>query len=199
MTSLAYRAATLACAEEIAALHAESWRRTYRGIFRDEFLLGDLERERRAVWRARLASPRASTLGLVASDERGVRGFVYAFERGDPGWGVFIDNLHVAASHQRAGVGAALLAAVARWASHVSPGVAPYLWVLEPNVRARQFYERRGASLREATVRENPGGGTATYLRYAWTDPTEMAARTLTACVDLVGTAPPHVRLPPSR
>lgn len=169
------RSATPSDADAIAALHAESWRRTYRGVFRDEFLLGDLEHERRAVWRERLGSPSASARIFVAAHERDVNGFVCAFERGDPEWGVFIDNLHVAASHQGIGVGTLLLAEVARWASRVRPSASPYLWVLEPNVRARGFYERRGASLREAVVRENPGGGTATYLRYAWRDPESMS------------------------
>ena len=53
---------------------------------------------------------------------------------------------------------------------------APWLWVLEPNTRAQRFYERRGAERRDARVLENPGGGTATYLRYAWTDPTSLLA-----------------------
>src|SRR6266508_4697686 len=43
--------------EAIAALHADSWRRHYRGAYSDEFLDGDIFADRRAVWTDRLAAP----------------------------------------------------------------------------------------------------------------------------------------------
>lgn len=128
------------------------------------------------MWTERLASPREPQLVVVGTDGGTVRGFVCAYAQGDAGWGVFIDNLHVAASHHGTGVGTSLLHVVARWANRERPGEPPYLWVLEPNRSAQRFYERRGAVQREATVRENPGGGGATYLRYAWPRPAAMLA-----------------------
>jgi GNAT superfamily N-acetyltransferase len=43
-------------AETVAMLHADSWRRFYRGAYADSFLDGDLVADRRAVWSARLAA-----------------------------------------------------------------------------------------------------------------------------------------------
>jgi hypothetical protein len=42
-------------AEAIAAIHADSWRRRYRGAFQDAYLDGDILAERVAVWHKRLA------------------------------------------------------------------------------------------------------------------------------------------------
>lgn len=174
MTDVRYRRATLDDAPAIAALHADSWRRTYRGVFRDAFLDGPIDDERRATWRARLASADHVPHVAVAVVGSIVRGFVCAYAEADAGWGVFVDNLHVAAADQGAGLGTGLLHTVATWALQVRAARAPYLWVLEPNVPAQRFYQRRGATRHDAVVMENPGGGTATYLRYAWRDPTQL-------------------------
>lgn len=40
----------------IAALHAESWRRHYRGAFSDAFLDGEVEASRRKIWSERLTA-----------------------------------------------------------------------------------------------------------------------------------------------
>ncbi|HEY9293367.1 MAG TPA: hypothetical protein VIP98_18990 [Microlunatus sp.] len=62
-------------AEQIAALHAVSWQRHYRGAYSDSFLDGDVLSERRAVWTARLAEP-AATVTVLAEDDLGLAGFV---------------------------------------------------------------------------------------------------------------------------
>ena len=51
------RRAGAADAEQIAVLHADSWRRHYRGGYADSFLDGDIVADRRSVWSARLAAP----------------------------------------------------------------------------------------------------------------------------------------------
>jgi GNAT superfamily N-acetyltransferase len=179
-TGILYRVASSDDAAAIATLHATSWRRTYRGVFRDEFLDGPIDEERRSTWQSRLSSGNEQQFVAVAVVDDRVQGFVCAYSQCDDGWGVFIDNLHVAASFQSTGLGTGLLRSVATWACVERRNLPPYLWVLEPNVRAARFYERRGALRREAIVRDNPGGGTATYLRYAWPDALQMAS----ACRD---------------
>lgn len=171
----------------LAALHAESWRRTYRGVFDDAFLDGGVVDERRAAWEARLGPGGAATIGegLVVVAERvggarvrpprGLLGFVCAVSRADDGFGVFVDNLHVAAGHEGLGLGTALLARVAAWASEAGIAGAPYLWVAETNLRARRFYEARGAADGGPSTRANPGGGTARYRRYVWASPRALA------------------------
>jgi len=98
MTSLRFRAAGPDDAEKIALLHADSWRRHYRGAYADSFLDGDVVANRRSVWSSRLAAPANSTT-VVAEDDTGLVGFVHVVFDEDDRWGSFIDNLHV--SHKR--------------------------------------------------------------------------------------------------
>jgi hypothetical protein len=61
-----YRAATPHDIEAIARLHADSWRRHYRGALPDAYLDGDLVAERLSVWTDRLRPQRADTFTIVA-------------------------------------------------------------------------------------------------------------------------------------
>src|SRR6185369_4532125 len=63
---LRLRDATGDDAPAIAALHAESWRTTYRGALRDDYLDGHIVRERTTVWRGRLDQPAANQRVVVA-------------------------------------------------------------------------------------------------------------------------------------
>src|SRR2546430_7298322 len=72
-----YRAAGAADADAVAALHADSWRRHYRGAYSDGFLDGDVLADRRAVWSARLAAPAGSATGLAEDGGGGVAGLVH--------------------------------------------------------------------------------------------------------------------------
>ena len=49
-TGLRLRVAGRSDAAAIAALHADSWRRHYRGAYSDAFLDGDVHADRLAVW-----------------------------------------------------------------------------------------------------------------------------------------------------
>src|SRR3954454_5815277 len=99
-------------APEIARLHADSWRRHYRGAYSDAFLDGDVGADRLAVWTERLreADPRRCT--ILAEDGAPV-GFANTFFDDDPTWGALVDNLHVADGHRRRGIGSRLLALTA--------------------------------------------------------------------------------------
>lgn len=48
-------------AERVALLHADSWRRHYRGAYSDSFLDGDVVADRLSVWSVRLAGPARPT------------------------------------------------------------------------------------------------------------------------------------------
>ncbi|MEV6304130.1 GNAT family N-acetyltransferase [Actinoplanes sp. NPDC051861] len=169
-----FRAAGSRDAEEIAAVHTASWRRHYRGAYADSFLDGDIAADRRSVWSARLAAP-AGTETVVAEVGGRVAGFVHVVFDDDPAWGSLVDNLHVAAAWQRTGIGTALLdrATAAITARAAAPGM--YLWVLEQNVAAQQFYRACGAAPVETATVSPPGGdpsrlnGTPRKLRMAWT------------------------------
>jgi GNAT superfamily N-acetyltransferase len=172
---LRYRRAGVEDAIAIAALHADSWQRHYRGAYSDVFLDGDVRDDRETVWRQRLAARDGGSRTVVAENDAGLVGFAHGIFDSDPTWGALLDNLHVRAGHKRKGVGTELLASIAEAA--VERETLLYLWVLEQNADARAFYESRGATCVGRAPVEAPGGvasrltGTPTKLRYAWSDP----------------------------
>jgi GNAT superfamily N-acetyltransferase len=167
----------------IAELHADSWRRHYRGAYSDVFLDGDVAAGRLAVWTNRLGrrDPRSHT--IVAEDEGGLIGFAHSVFDEDPVWGALLDNIHVAHTHQRRGVGSGLLALTAKAVATEAQCGGLYLWVLEQNVDAQVFYEAHGARRLERAEVAPPGGvqgrlmGSPHKLRYAWDDPSALVRR----------------------
>ena len=180
-------------AGRIAALHADSWRRHYRGAYADTYLDGDLLGERSTVWSTRLARP-AGTATIIAERAGSLAGFVHVVFDVDPCWGSLIDNLHVDHSEHRAGIGTELMAYAARavLANAGSPGL--HLWVLQQNTRAQMFYLACGGIRVETGIAAAPSGnpaflnGTPGKYRMAWPDATRLA-----------GTAPHHGLDSPNR
>lgn len=175
LISLRFRAAGPDDAMQVAQLHAESWRRHYRGAYADSFLDGDVIADRRSVWSARLAS-QAGSATVVAEDRTGLVGFVHAVFDEDDRWGSLLDNLHVAHGHQRGGVGTALLTRAAAAIAEQATRRAMYLWVLEQNTAAQRFYRALGGRRVERAPVPPPGGvparlnGSPGCLRIAWPD-----------------------------
>jgi ribosomal protein S18 acetylase RimI-like enzyme len=164
------RAADDGDAEAIAALHTDSWQRTYRGMMPDAFLDGGALEDRRRVWRERLGTPGADQFVAVAGDGSRIVGFICVFARGDAEWGAYIDNLHVVHDCKGRGLGRALMRRAAEWVCETQPGAGVYLWVMEANAPARAFYERLGARNVETILMSDPGGGSAPNCRYVWPD-----------------------------
>ena len=152
----------------IDTLHADSWRATYRGAYRDEYLDGDVVQDRLAVWENRLSAPSPNQLVIVAEGEGRIVGFACAYGRDDEQWGTLLDNLHVRPELHRQGTGRRLLLDVATWCRARYPDCGLYLWVLAQNQNARRFYERMGATDCGGDVSVPPGGGQADSRRYAW-------------------------------
>jgi len=170
-----FRPASLGDADAIAALHADSWRRHYRGAFSDAFLDGDIQADRLIVWTERLREPARRGLTIVAESGDGVIGFAHTVFEADPHWGALLDNLHVVTREKSQGIGSRLLGVTAE--AVLERGTGLYLWVLEQNVDARAFYEARGGTRVERAAVPAPGGvasrlsGLPFGLRYAWPDP----------------------------
>jgi GNAT superfamily N-acetyltransferase len=168
-------------ADRIAALHADSWRRHYRGAYADRYLDGDLLGERRQVWSARLASP-VGTATFIAERDGRLAGFVHVVLDADPHWGSLIDNLHVDHGEHRTGIGAQLMAHAARAVLARADSLALHLWVLRQNTRAQAFYQACGGSRGETGIVAAPGGdsahlnGTPGKYRMVWPDATRLAA-----------------------
>lgn len=172
---LKLRHATVQDAEEIALLHADSWRRNYRGMMRDEFLDGDMVQDRLSVWSERLLSGTPNQLVVVAEDGGAIDGFVCVFGDDDARWGSLIDNLHVRRDIQGRGIGRQLMHEAAGWVAINYPDRGLYLWVMQANDNAQRFYERLGGTNQGAEVHENAERGAAHVFRYAWSDARTLA------------------------
>jgi ribosomal protein S18 acetylase RimI-like enzyme len=173
---MTFRLAGPADAEAVANLHADSWRRHYRGAYSDAFLDGDVLADRRAVWTEQLRERDPRRLTVVAEDG-GLVGFANTLFDADPIWGALLDNLHVADGHKRRGIASRLLALTAEVLIERPEKTGLYLWVLEQNAGAQAFYEARGARCVGRDVVTPPGGipsritGSPAKLRYAWPEP----------------------------
>jgi ribosomal protein S18 acetylase RimI-like enzyme len=167
-----YRAATSSDIEVVAGLHAESWRRNYRGAFSDSYLDGDVYTDRLGVWRDRLTLPDPNQYTVVAELDGVVVGFAHTIFDDDPTWGALLDNLHAAHHVKGQGIGTRLMSESARSLIEQRPAMGLYLWVLEQNTPAQAFYDARGGkAVGHETGGPFPGGGTAPSIRYAWPDP----------------------------
>lgn len=173
------RHATMRDIDSIAALHADSWRRNYRGAYSDAFLDGDVLADRLAVWTDRLLGPdrQASQCTIVAEREGAVVGFAHTILEHDPRWGALLDNLHVVHDLKGHGIGTRLMAATAQAVIERTPSSGLYLWVLEGNIAAQAFYEAREGMCVGRKSSDPPGGGTVTALRYVWPDPSVLLGR----------------------
>ena len=169
-----YRRASEQDIEPIAAIHADSWRRNYRGAYTDAFLDGDVFDDRRAVWTERLKQPNPLHDTVVAEWQGKIVGFVHTILDHDPVWGALLDNLHVAQEVKRSGVGTQLMARSASAVMTRGTHKSLYLMVLEGNASARTFYKARGGEYVGSEVSEPAGGGSIVGLRYAWTDPSVL-------------------------
>jgi GNAT superfamily N-acetyltransferase len=163
------RPATSADLNEIAALHAASWRIAYRGLLPDTFLDQQLESDRLEFWNARFASVALDRrLVLNAVRDGALVGFVCVLLDLEPQWGARLDNLHVAPQLKGTGIGYELFKAAREWVASVQPGTAMHLWCLEENQTARRFYDRQGGVVVESAVRDVAMGLKRPELRYFW-------------------------------
>jgi ribosomal protein S18 acetylase RimI-like enzyme len=174
---VAYRAAMPHDVEGIARLHADSWRRNYRGAFSDAYLDGDLVAERLSVWSDRLRSPHAGTFTIVAEHPGGapgpgaIVGLAHTILGDDPVWGALLDNLHVSHAEKGQGIGTRLMAETASGLIARDPASSLFLWVLAQNTAAQAFYDARGGTCVERQSRSPEPGD---RLRYTWPDPSGL-------------------------
>jgi ribosomal protein S18 acetylase RimI-like enzyme len=161
-------------------LHAESWRRHYRGAYSDAFLDGDVAADRRAVWTERFAEPDPLRYTLLAEDDDELIGFAHTVFENDSSWGALLDNLHVHHDRKRSGIGSRLLTLTAQATLRRRVATGLHLWVLEQNTAAQSFYQARGGQCVGSRRISPPGGvpgrlnGSPSALRYAWPDPSVL-------------------------
>ena len=154
----------------IAALHAASWKVTYRGILTDPYLDTRVDADRAAHWERRLADQPSNSFGVIAREHDTAVGFAWVDMDDDPVYGNLLDNLHVHPQHKRGGIGRALMSAVATEliARHATPSL--FLWVYEENHGARAFYDRIGGTPGDRTLVTTLDEQSAWQWRYSWPD-----------------------------
>ena len=173
-----YRFATKHDARDIGELHADSWRRNYRGAYLDSYLDGDIAGDRLQVWESRLSLPQVDYCTVVAVGGREVLGFVHLVFDSDPKWGALVDNLHVRNDFKKNGIGTRLLSEAALGLLERRPPGPIHLWVLEQNKAAQSFYQALGAVRVETEIRGPfPGGGSTLGHRYFWPDASVLVVR----------------------
>ena len=125
---------------QIARLHVESWRETYRGLMADA-VLDDPEfvSRRERFWTAVLTDPGYAAHRIAVAERDGsLIGIAMAGPVTEPDvqWSVQLYVLYTYAAAHGLGAGAALLDAV------VGPTTTAGLWVADPNPRAQAFYRK---------------------------------------------------------
>ncbi|MEM6972632.1 MAG: GNAT family N-acetyltransferase [Pseudomonadota bacterium] len=130
-------------AAEIAALHSASWRDAYGPLLPSGALPARLEEMHRTLW-ARVFSPEGSgTLVLTARQDGALMAFAAVHRDADQPTLDFLAALHVRPGARSGGIGARMIAEIAR-----RRAVAERLWcwVLRENASGRRFYARLGAT-----------------------------------------------------
>ncbi|MEA1784476.1 GNAT family N-acetyltransferase [Arenibacter sp. GZD96] len=173
---VSYRLAATADFVEIAKLHTRSWQENYRGSYSDYFLDHEVYQDRTAVWEKRLTSPAANQFTIVAEKDGKLIGFVCAFLDADPQYGTLIDNLHVSKEAKGKGIGKELIRKVASKSAENNPLSKVYLWVLEANVNAFEFYVHFGAAHVETARADDIGDTAVSVCRMVWETPENLIA-----------------------
>ncbi|EKZ95826.1 GCN5-related N-acetyltransferase [Cupriavidus sp. HMR-1] len=163
----------------IATMHAESWRDTYAGLIPAEYLEQHTPAERLATWRARLVDGAEAPLEVnILRVDGQAAGFACLMPLAEPGYGIYLDNLHVRKTYHGHGYGKLLLAHWAEYTARRWPGKPLFLYVLDGNTSAREFYRRLGGV--ESDSFDDPFPGTdimVTIRRVTWNDVPVLVSR----------------------
>jgi ribosomal protein S18 acetylase RimI-like enzyme len=154
--------------KNIAHLHAKSWQENYRGVFSDHFLDVEVLPERRAVWKERCLRPQENQY-IVISEEDGILiGFCCAYIDESNRYGSYLDNLHVSTKANGKGLGTMLMQSLVREIRSRSTLDALYLWVLDSNHIAINFYDKLSGQA-QAPIKANDIGDKEFWkIRYVW-------------------------------
>lgn len=144
--------------ERIAHLHAESWKRHYRGILSNSYLDEEVLDDKLLIWQTRLTNPPFNQHIVLAEEGGLLIGFACIFGNHDFERGTFIDALHVDDAYRGRGIGKQLLLKVAEWHQHYFKDSGLYLEVVSQNTSAIQFYRHIGAQECQERTWQAPGG-----------------------------------------
>jgi GNAT superfamily N-acetyltransferase len=160
--------ATMKDLNNIAELHAQSWRENYRDVLAEDYLNNNIIAERANLWRSRLTDPAVNQLVLVAEIYSDFCGFICAYGYNHATYGTIVDNLHVVPCYKGQGIGTKLLAAAAQWTVINYQDSGLYLEVLACNPKAMKFYQTLGAKNAEVCYWHTPCGNKAKEYIFTW-------------------------------
>lgn len=166
---LSVRAAEVADAEAIAAVHVAGWRRAFAGVVDSGFLAGLDVSRRAASWRRMLTEPAPRSTVLVAVRSGRVAGFCAAGASRDDGAAASVGEVYAIYADPAqlgTGVGRALMTAALGFLRGEGFTRAT-LWTLEGNALGRAFYDRSGWALDGAQQDEQVGPDVLSEVRYA--------------------------------
>ncbi|WP_162605533.1 GNAT family N-acetyltransferase [Jiangella ureilytica] len=166
---LSVRAAEVADADAIAAVHVAGWRRAFAGVVDAEFL-AELDVSRRAAgWRRMLLEPARRSTVLVAVRAGEVAGFCAAGASRDSSASADVGEVYAIYADPAqlgTGVGRALMTAALDFL-RAEGFTRATLWTLEGNALGRAFYDRSGWALDGARHDEQVGPDVLSEVRYA--------------------------------
>ena len=155
---------------KIAQLHAKNWQESYRNAFTEDYLINRVMADRMAVWQKRFEKPNPNQHIILVEENNELIGFSCTYLKEDPIYGALLDNLHVSKNYKGKGIGKELMKCSAQWVYENNPVSKYYLWVLEKNTAAIDFYERLGGQQTESISEKMPDGEMAHVFRYVWID-----------------------------
>lgn len=153
---------------KIAELHANSWQENYRGTFSDDFLDNKVHRERLAVWKERFLHPSEHQYIVLAEEEGTLLGFCCAYIDQSTHYGTYLDNLHVSAKAKRRGLGTVLIQKLIQEIKQRNETDKLYLWVLDTNEEAINFYDTLKGRREEPIKADDIGDAEFWKIRYVW-------------------------------
>ncbi len=149
--------------EDISKVYAESWREAYKGIVPQDYL-DKLEDNR---W-VPMISGELGNLWIASDGEHIVGTATYApsREKKYSGWGEII-SIYLLPKYYRRGIGTRLLKATMDSLAEMNYKKV-FLWVLEDNLPARDFYEKNGFYFNGDTKELIIGGKRLVAVRYIY-------------------------------
>ncbi|WP_454190661.1 N-acetyltransferase family protein [Paenibacillus sp. Marseille-Q7038] len=139
------RSATKSDAVQIAEVHVNSWRTTYKGVVPESYLDNLSITKRTLIWEKQLDEANTNSEVFVAENESGqIVGFVSGGlnRLNSMSFDSEIYAIYLLKEYQRQGIGEQLMSSITSFLTDKGYK-STYLWALENN-RYRSFYEKLG-------------------------------------------------------
>ncbi|MGX9416678.1 N-acetyltransferase family protein [Vibrio sp. WJH972] len=166
-----FRVAQYSDYEQIARMQAENWKNYYRDIMSADYLLKEVEDDRKMIWQTRLTNQSMNQHVIVFENNGSLCGFVCAFGNHDFEKGSIIESLNVAPEYQSQGCRQRLLVEMTKWIGRYFPDSGIYVEIGEQNTEALAYYSGLGGISTSKKVWDTPCGASITERVFTWETP----------------------------